>query len=110
MPEIPEGAVQACPCVCHGDHPGVEHVRACCPYWDGPLGWHVGESLSHIEARTRRKVAEEIRAIVADDGPYPMDAWRAFKSRHKRLVTGDSVVAVLLAVADEIEGAAHDPR
>ncbi|WP_433520112.1 hypothetical protein ACQP2T_63975 (plasmid) [Nonomuraea sp. CA-143628] len=61
-----------------------------------------------IRADERRKVAEEIRAIVDDSGPYPMDAWRAFKSRHKRLVAGDSVVAVLLAVADEIEGEARD--
>jgi hypothetical protein len=54
-------------------------------------------------ADERRKVAEEIREIVEDDGPIPLENWRAFKARHERLVTGDSVVAVLLAVADEIE-------
>ena len=66
---IPEEAVQVCPCVCHSDHPGLEHVRACCPSWDGPLGGHVGESQPYIEARVRRQVAEEIAAAILAVNP-----------------------------------------
>ncbi|WP_433364157.1 hypothetical protein [Streptosporangium sp. CA-115845] len=112
MPEIPSEAVQACPCVCHGDHPGVEHVRACCPHWDGPLGWHVGESLPHIEARTRRKVAEEIRKLAKWEFSGGFVNLFAFQARHERLshVETTHLSMAFRALADEIEGEALDAR
>lgn len=108
MPDLPEEALQApCPCICHVETRPILHNRACCPAWNGRLDGAAGDSLPHIEARVRREVAEQIREIVEDDGPVPLPNWRAFKARHPRLVTGDSIVAVLLAVADEIEGDAR---
>jgi hypothetical protein len=65
----------------------------------------VGEE--EIRADERRKIAEEIRAITKDDGGLKPPT-RQFIDRHPRLFQGSSMVAVLLAVADEIEGDACD--
>ncbi|MER5420361.1 hypothetical protein [Streptosporangium roseum] len=51
----------------------------------------------------RARIVAHIRAIPEDDEPFRTAA-RKFIDRHPRLVQGTSLVAVLLAVADEIEG------
>ena len=59
-----------------------------------------------IAEQTRReerdRIAAQVREIAADSDWGHVNL-RKFRSRHRRLVTGDSAVAVLLAVADEIE-------
>ena len=56
-----------------------------------------------VRTDERRKVADEIRALA---DPLRV-ATRAFIDRHPGLHVGVSVSAVLLAVADEIEGEAR---
>lgn len=59
-----------------------------------------------IAEQARREVVAHIREI-AERGPCGYTNAKAFIERHERLHAGDGVVAVLLAVADEIEGAGH---
>ncbi|GAA4209546.1 hypothetical protein GCM10022252_76220 [Streptosporangium oxazolinicum] len=53
-------------------------------------------------ARQRADSAAQVRQIF-EDGPHGLANFRAFIKRHDRLITGDSVVAVGLALADELE-------
>lgn len=57
-----------------------------------------------VRQHERRDIVRHIRAIPEDDEPL-RTATRKFMDRHTRLHQGTSIVAVLLAVADEIEGA-----
>ncbi|SFK92246.1 hypothetical protein SAMN05216275_14144 [Streptosporangium canum] len=57
-----------------------------------------------VRQHERREITRHIRAIPEDDEPL-RTATRKFIDRHPRLREGTSIVAVLLAVADEIEGA-----
>ena len=105
MPDIPEEALQAAAEAARADAVARfrEPIKPVAEFV--PDVRHIVEAAADgIRADERRKVAEQIREIVYDDGPMPLPNWRAFKARHPRLITGDSVVAVVLAVADEVEG------
>lgn len=56
-------------------------------------------------AEERARVAAHLRAIPGDDQGFRTGT-RRFIDRHERLHEGTSIVAVLLAAADEIEGLA----
>ncbi|MGW4406543.1 hypothetical protein ACWEJ6_21115 [Nonomuraea sp. NPDC004702] len=60
-----------------------------------------------LAAQAQREMAEQIRSIAHDDEQWGFVNFRAFIKRHKRLVQGSSGIAILLAVADEIEGDAR---
>ncbi|MEV8638952.1 hypothetical protein AB0395_45590 [Streptosporangium sp. NPDC051023] len=55
-----------------------------------------------VRQHERREVVRQIRALTEDDDPW-RPATRRFIDRHPRLIDGTSIVAVLLAAADEIE-------
>ncbi|MEV4181652.1 hypothetical protein AB0J28_09415 [Streptosporangium canum] len=98
MPEIPAEAVQAIEeaVLDRYGHAFLEIAR---------FGAEVAAPF--IAEQARREVAAHAREIAADSDWGHVNL-RAFRSRHRRLVTGDSAVAVLLAFADEIEEPARE--
>jgi len=67
----------------------------------------VEAAAEQIRREERERIAAHVREIAADSDWGHVNL-RAFIARHKRLKTGDSPIAVLLALADEIETPGRD--
>ncbi|MGI5161420.1 hypothetical protein [Microbispora sp. CA-102843] len=69
---------------------------------DQAMAEKAGAIAAQARAEERSAVAEQLRAIPDDDQGFRTGV-RRFIDRHDRLREGSSIVAVLLAAADEVE-------
>ncbi|OPG13663.1 hypothetical protein [Microbispora sp. GKU 823] len=97
MPDIPAEAVQAA-----AEAIGREHRES--REWDTEAFARAAleAAAPFIAGQERARIAAHLRGIPDDDQGFRTGT-RRFIDRHDRLREGSSIVAVLLAAADEIE-------